>query len=138
MQDSILRYGGALCIALAYCGTGNNDAIQKLLQMAVSDVDNNVRRMAVTGIGFLLIRNPKQAPRIVQLLSESYNPYVRYGSAMAMGIACAGTGMEEAVDLLMNMTKDSVDYVRQAAFIALGCVLIQHTAHTNEKALYHN
>ena len=26
------------------------------------------------------------------LLCESFNPHVRYGSCMALGIACAGTG----------------------------------------------
>ena len=29
---------------------------------------------------------------MVLLLSESFNPYVRCGTAMALGIACAGTG----------------------------------------------
>lgn len=94
LQDAILRYGGIYTIALAYAGTGNNSAIRKLLHVAVSDVNDDVRRAAVTALGFLLFRNPTQVPRIVQLLSESYNPHVRYGSAMALGISCAGTGLE--------------------------------------------
>ena len=36
-ESSILRYGGAFTIALAYAGTGNNNAIKKLLHFAVSD-----------------------------------------------------------------------------------------------------
>ena len=36
-------------IAMAYCGTGNNKAIRKLLHVAVSDVNDDVRRAAVTG-----------------------------------------------------------------------------------------
>lgn len=39
-----------------------------------------------------LIRTPEQCPSVVSLLSESYNPHVRYGAAMALGICCAGTG----------------------------------------------
>ena len=35
-QDPILRYGGMFVIGLAYRGTGNNGAIQKLLHFAVS------------------------------------------------------------------------------------------------------
>ncbi|GFZ01991.1 26S proteasome regulatory complex, non-ATPase subcomplex, Rpn2/Psmd1 subunit [Actinidia rufa] len=31
-----------------------------------------------------------ETPRIVSLLSESYNPHVRYGAALAVGISCAG------------------------------------------------
>lgn len=37
-------------------------------------------------------RTPEQCPSVVSLLSESYNPHVRYGAAMALGICCAGTG----------------------------------------------
>ena len=36
LQDPILRYGGMFVIGLAYCGTSNNAAIQKLLHFAVS------------------------------------------------------------------------------------------------------
>ena len=42
----------------------------------------------------VLNRNPEQCPSVVSLLAESYNPHVRYGAAMALGIACAGTGLK--------------------------------------------
>jgi 26S proteasome regulatory subunit N2 len=86
----------------------------------------------VTALGFILFRNSSQVPRVVQLLSESYNPNVRYGATLALGISCAGTGLEvsgtfsfitcdfadlhaaqDAIDLLEPMTKDTVDFVRQ-------------------------
>jgi len=114
-------------IAVAYCGTGNNAAIRKLLHVAVSDVNEDVRRAAVTGLGFLLFRTPDQCPSVVSLLAESYNPHVRYGAAMALGIACAGTGLKEALALLEPMTNDPVNYVRQGALIASAMVLIQQT-----------
>jgi 26S proteasome regulatory subunit N2 len=124
-KDAILRYGGIHAIALAYAGTGNNKAVRRLLHVAVSDVADDVRRAAVTSLGFLLFRNPTQVPRIVQLLSESYNAHVRYGSTLALGIACAGTGLDEAVELLEPMLKDPVDFVRQGAAISLAMVLVQ-------------
>lgn len=128
-QDPILRYGGAFTIALAYVGTGNNKAIKKLLHIAVSDASDDVRRAAVMGLGFILLRNHQAVPRMVELLSESHNPHVRYGTAMALGISCAGTGSKEAVEVLEPMMKDSVDFVRQGAMIALAMILIQQ----NEK-----
>ena len=36
----------------------------------------------------------------MNLLVLSYNPHVRYGTAMALGIACAGTNYKEAIDML--------------------------------------
>ena len=93
-QDPILRYGGVYTLALAYAGTANNDAVRKLLHIAVSDTSDDVRRAAVTSLAFLLFKNPGQVPRIVQLLSESYNPHVRCGATLALGIACAGTGLQ--------------------------------------------
>ncbi|CEQ42920.1 SPOSA6832_04788 [Sporobolomyces salmonicolor] len=133
VQDAILRYGGVYTLALAYAGTGHNSAIRKLLHVAVSDVSDDVRRAAVTALGFLLFRNPQQVPRIVQLLSESYNPHVRYGSAMALGISCAGTGLEDAITLLEPLTRDPVDFVRQGACISLAMILIQQNDTSSPK-----
>eukprot|EP00252_Welwitschia_mirabilis_P004379 TRINITY_DN1472_c0_g1_i2.p1 TRINITY_DN1472_c0_g1~~TRINITY_DN1472_c0_g1_i2.p1 ORF type:complete len:997 (-),score=255.91 TRINITY_DN1472_c0_g1_i2:188-3178(-) len=124
-QDPILRYGGMYAIALAYRGTSNNKAIRRLLHFAVSDVSDDVRRTAVLALGFVLYSDPTQTPRVVSLLSESYNPHVRYGAAMAVGISCAGTGLSEAISLLEPLTSDVVDFVRQGALIAMAMVLIQ-------------
>jgi 26S proteasome regulatory subunit N2 len=133
-KDPILRYGGMYTVSMAYAGTGDNKAIKRLLHVAVSDVNDDVRRAAVTGLGFVLFKNPASVPKIVQLLSESYNPYVRYGSTLALGIACAGTGLADALKILEPMTKDTVEFVRQGAMIALGMVLIQHNEHSCPKS----
>ena len=76
-KDPLLRRSGMHTIAMAYCGTGNNEAIRKLLHVAVSDVNDDVRRAAVEALGFILFRTPEQCPSVVSLLSESYNPHVR-------------------------------------------------------------
>lgn len=131
--DPTLRYGGIMTIALAYCGSGSNKAVRKLLHVAVSDVSDDVRRVAVLGLGFILFRKYQSVPRMVELLSESYNPHVRYGAAMALGISCAGTGLAEAIDLLEPMLKDPTDFVRQGALISLAMVLIQQNEAMNPK-----
>ncbi|XP_021747325.1 26S proteasome non-ATPase regulatory subunit 1 homolog A-like [Chenopodium quinoa] len=126
-QDPIIRYGGMYALALAYSGTSNNKAIRQLLHFAVSDVSDDVRRTAVLALGFVLYSEPEQTPRIVSLLSESYNPHVRYGAALAVGISCAGTGLSEAISLLEPLTSDVVDFVRQGALIAMAMVMVQIT-----------
>merc|ERR1712117_614134 len=132
-KDAILRRSGMYTIAMAYCGTGNNKAIRKLLHVAVSDVNDDVRRAAVTGLGFLLFKQPDHCPGVVQLLIESYNPHVRYGAAMALGIACAGTGNKDALALIEPMKNDPVNYVRQGALIASAMILVQQTEQTCSK-----
>ena len=131
--DPILRYGGIQTIALAYCGTGSNKAVRRLLHVAVSDVSDDVRRIAVMSLGFILFRKPNSVPRMVELLSESYNPHVRYGAAMALGISCAGTGLDLAIDLLEPMIKDPTDFVRQGALIALSMIMVQQNEAMNPK-----
>ena len=126
-QDPILRYGGMYALAMAYRGTANNSAIRRLLHFAVSDVSDDVRRTAVLALGFVLCSEPEQTPRIVSLLSESYNAHVRYGAAMAVGVSCAGSGSSEAISLLEPLTSDAVDFVRQGALIAMAMVLLQTT-----------
>ncbi|PQE10436.1 proteasome cyclosome protein [Rutstroemia sp. NJR-2017a BBW] len=131
--DPTLRYGGIMTVALAYCGTGSNKAVRKLLHVAVSDVNDDVRRIAVMSLGFILFRKPGSVPRMVELLSESYNPHVRYGAAMALGISCAGTGLDEAIDLLEPMMKDPTDFVRQGALISLAMIMVQQNEVMNPK-----
>ena len=133
-SDPILRYGGMFTIGLAFRGTANNGAIQKLLHYAVSDVSDDVRRSAVMNLGFVLAAAPEQCPRIVALLAESYNPHVRYGAAMAVGIAAAGTGLRDAVALLEPMLRDSVDFVQQGALVAMALVMMEQPE-SRQKAL---
>ncbi|XP_072266274.1 26S proteasome non-ATPase regulatory subunit 1 [Pyxicephalus adspersus] len=132
-KDPILRRSGMYTVAMAYCGSGNNKAIRRLLHVAVSDVNDDVRRAAVESLGFILFRTPEQCPSVVSLLSESYNPHVRYGAAMALGICCSGTGNKEAINLLEPMTNDPVNYVRQGALISSALIMIQQTEVTCPK-----
>ncbi|KAJ1514499.1 proteasome regulatory particle base subunit [Coelomomyces lativittatus] len=125
-KDALIRYGGAFMIAMAYAGTSNNKALRQLLHISVSDVNDEVRRAAVMAIGFLYSNQPSQVPRIVELLSESFNPHVRYGTCLAVGISCASTNHPEALSLLETLLEDSVDFVRQGALVAQGLVQIQH------------
>uniref|UniRef100_UPI00358F1252 26S proteasome non-ATPase regulatory subunit 1 n=1 Tax=Myxine glutinosa TaxID=7769 RepID=UPI00358F1252 len=135
-KDPILRRSGMYTVAMAYCGSGNNKAIRRLLHVAVSDVNDDVRRAAVESIGFILFRTADQCPSVVSLLSESYNPHVRYGAALALGICCAGSGNKEAIALLEPMTNDPVNYVRQGALIASALILIQQTEVTCPKVVH--
>jgi 26S proteasome regulatory subunit N2 len=114
-------------IALAYAGSGSNAALRQLLHVAVTDVSDDVRRAATTAIGFVLCRSPGEVPGVVAQLAESYNPHVRYGAALAVGVACAGSGSGEAVGLLEPLLDDSADFVRSGALLGLGLVLQQES-----------
>jgi 26S proteasome regulatory subunit N2 len=98
-----------------------------LLKFAVSDVSDDVKRAALMNMGFLCFRNQEMLPGLVKYLAESYNPHLRYGAALAVGIGCAGSGSQDALRLLAPLTKDKVDFVRQGAVIALSLVFIQIT-----------
>ncbi|CAI5744626.1 unnamed protein product [Peronospora destructor] len=132
-KDPLIRYGGMYTVAMAYAGTANNSAIRRLLHVAVSDVSDDVRRAAVTCLGFILFRTPVQVPKLVSLLAESFNPHVRYGACVAVGIACAGSAKNEAIQLLEPLLDDAVDYVRQGALLALAMVIMQESEGRNPK-----
>ncbi|KAF7410295.1 hypothetical protein HZH68_004676 [Vespula germanica] len=72
-KDPILRRSGMYTLAMAYCGTGNNQAIRKLLHVAVSDVNDDVRRAAVTGLGFLLFSKSSFSSVVSRLIKKSAN-----------------------------------------------------------------
>jgi 26S proteasome regulatory subunit N2 len=126
-RDAIIRYGGTFAISLAYAGTANNSAVKRLLHMAVSDVSNDVRRAAVMCLGIVLYRTPHKVPTLVALLAESFNPHVRYGACLAIGIACAATGNNDSLLLLQPMLNDPVDFVRQGCLLALSLIFMLQT-----------
>ena len=99
-KDPLLRRAGVFMTATAYCGTEATLAVRQLLHVGVTDVDDDVRRAAIMSIGFILFRTPEQCPAMVSLLLESYNPHVRQGAVMALGIACAGTGNKVSTDII--------------------------------------
>eukprot|EP00168_Porphyra_purpurea_P005591 TRINITY_DN1666_c0_g1_i2.p1 TRINITY_DN1666_c0_g1~~TRINITY_DN1666_c0_g1_i2.p1 ORF type:complete len:870 (+),score=264.15 TRINITY_DN1666_c0_g1_i2:279-2888(+) len=126
-SDASIRYGAQYAVALAYCGTGDNRALRRLLNAAVADVHNDVRRAAVLCLGFVLFRRPESVPSTTALLAESCHAHVRYGAAMALGIGCVGTGLPAAVRMLERLSGDSVDFVRQGALLGLALVLMHHS-----------
>jgi len=131
-KDAVFRCGGVFVVAMAYAGTAHSAAIERLLNMAVTDVADEVRRYAIAFLGFLTFKRPKYCIDLVRLLSDSHNPHTRYGVAMAIGIACAGTALKDAVEILERLSKDSVDYIRQIAFISLAMVLIHQPKGTEK------
>ena len=87
---------------------------RKLMEMIFTQtMQHHLRYAYILYVYIAFCRTPEQCPSLVSLLSESYNPHVRYGAAMALGIACAGTGIKESLSLLEPMVNDSVNYVRQ-------------------------
>lgn len=71
----------------------------------------------------------------MSLLAESYHPHLRFGAAMAIGIACAGTASKEALALLETLYEGTVPFVRQGALIATAMVLMQQNGITCPKVI---
>lgn len=130
-NDPIFRYGGMFTYAMAYCGTGSCKAVKELLYASVSDVSDDVRRASVISLGFVLCNTPEEVPKVLKLLVASYNPHVRYGAALALGISCAAYAQPDVVRLLHTLSSDRSDFVRQGAFMALGLVLQQSNSETS-------
>lgn len=135
-KDSIIRYGAMFLIGLAYAGTGNPAAFKRLIKFSVSDVNDDVRRAALINVGFLHFKTPHiliEKLKVIHLLSESYNQHVRYGTAMCLGIACAGTGNLDAYSIIEPLLNDPSPLVRQGAFIGTGMLFSQTNAKTEPK-----
>lgn len=45
-----------MAIGMAYVGSGNDKAIRKLLNLAVTDVADDVRRIAVISLAFVMFK----------------------------------------------------------------------------------
>ncbi|OEH75960.1 proteasome cyclosome repeat-containing protein [Cyclospora cayetanensis] len=128
-SDPLIRYGGVFAIGLAYCATGKKRAVERLLHLGVADVNDDVRRAAVLSLGFVLCAHKEELLRVMRLLCGSYNPHVRYGAAVSLGVGLAGSGLREAGEVLKALSSDPTDFVRQGAFIGMGFLYqLQHDA----------
>eukprot|EP00835_Amoeboradix_gromovi_P000450 NODE_16_length_41655_cov_0.272813.p1 type:complete len:790 gc:universal NODE_16_length_41655_cov_0.272813:17171-19540(+) len=122
-KDPLLRYAGCLSLSTAYVNSNNLKAIKLLLHVAVSDVNDNVRRASCVALGFI-----SNDPNVITLLINSWNPHVRHGSCIALGIICSNNDVVDANkwnSILQPLVKDSVEFVRQGALIALGLLNMQ-------------
>ncbi|XP_021896937.1 26S proteasome non-ATPase regulatory subunit 1 homolog A-like [Carica papaya] len=130
----VIQHGACLGLGLAALGTADEEIYDDIKSVLYTD-SAVAGEAAGISMEWYWVRNSivlsphqtinLQTPRIVSLLSESYNPHVRYGAALAVGISCAGTGLSEAISLLEPLTSDVVDFVRQGALIAMAMVMVQ-------------
>ncbi|OII72697.1 RPN2 26s proteasome regulatory subunit [Cryptosporidium ubiquitum] len=132
-SEHFIRYGAMHVLGLAYCGTGNEFAMEKLLHASVSELSDDNKRAAVFALGLVMCRNTQQIPQVFSLLCDSYNPHVRYAAALTLGITCCGMESPKITAILQSMTTDSTDIVRQAAYIGLGLLLMQQNESSNDK-----
>lgn len=124
-NDSIQRYGGIWALSLSFAKTGNRSAMEILLKSAVTDSSDDVRRSAVIGLGFVLYQDREELPELLRFLLQSYNPHVRYGAVMALGVCYAGSGDKKILELLKPLSRDLTDFVRQGTLMAMSMILQQ-------------
>jgi 26S proteasome regulatory subunit N2 len=67
------------------------------------------------------------------MLLYSYNPYIRYGCIVALAIG--SKNIKEPLDLIWPSLTDSVDFVRQGAYISIALLLQVSTNQSEPKLL---
>ncbi|PIC41822.1 hypothetical protein B9Z55_009110 [Caenorhabditis nigoni] len=132
-SNPMLRSTGICMLSMAYAGTGSPDVVRRLLEKVATDPNLDVKRYATIGIGFVLSKDPNTCLSYVSMLTEHFNGHVRYGAAMALGIACAGTGNMEAIGLVEPMISDKEGFVRKGALLSLSLIMCQQTDYTCPK-----
>lgn len=85
-KDSLLRFGAINMLGMAYINTAENEILDLLLQVAATDLSNDVRRSAVLAITMVLLSHRSKALSLLTMLANSYNEYVRHAVALSLGI----------------------------------------------------
>uniref|UniRef100_A0A914L2N8 26S proteasome regulatory subunit RPN2 C-terminal domain-containing protein n=1 Tax=Meloidogyne incognita TaxID=6306 RepID=A0A914L2N8_MELIC len=129
-SESIMRQTAVCMIAMAYAGSGNADVVKRLLEKVAADPSSVLNDLLQLLLDLFLGGNPELCLSHTGMLFEHFNGHIRYGAAIALGIACAGSGYKESVSRLGPLLQAKENFVRQGALIALSFVLIQHTEST--------
>jgi len=132
-SNDTIRYCAMFTIGMAYCGTSNDTAAAKLLHYAVADKTDEVKRAAVINLGFIYYKKYDDIYKNVYLLIDSYNPHVRYGCALALGIAGAASNNDKIIELLEPLMKDPSDFVKQGGAMALSMIYMETSIKENPK-----
>ncbi|KAF1745517.1 hypothetical protein MXB_5100 [Myxobolus squamalis] len=117
----ISRVAAVYVITMAYAGTNDSFAVKTLWRIAGSDANDDVKRASLIALGLVMFREPQQFLGIALLFVQTYNPFLRCGALLAIGI--------NIVNLVKSLFIDTSLIVRQAAFIACAMIIIQ----SNEK-----
>jgi 26S proteasome regulatory subunit N2 len=121
-KDYLVRFGAISLLSIRYFASGNNQAVKELLEIAGTDLSNDVRRLAVLGIAFVMLKKKNKVFTLLKMLSTSYNAYIRHAVALGLGIVFAHSFDKKVLNLLRRLLEDKTDYVRQAASISMGLV----------------
>ena len=119
-KDEVLRMGAVNMLGMAFFDVCENKIISLLLQIAATDLSNDVRRQSVLALCFVMYSKKNKAFSLLEMLSKSYNEYVRHGVALGLGIIGAGTFDKKIHKLLLTLWKDDIFHVQQACAISFG------------------
>lgn len=97
---------------MAFMNTADNEVLNILLQIAATDLSNDVRRSAVLGITFVLLSSRNKAITLLTMLSNSYNEYVRHAVALSLGILGAHKYDSKINSLLKTLWADKTFHVK--------------------------
>jgi len=117
--NPIIKLAVPFYLACAYFKSANPMVVRKLLKLS-NDISNEVKRAAIMALGFVLYQDEKLIS-VIKMLLYSYNPYIRYGCIMALAIGSKTT--KETLELIWPHLTDTVDFVRQGAYISLSMLL---------------
>ena len=121
LEDSkpYVRMAGVLGLGLAYVGQHARHAVvaewasrlrvtRSLLRIIAGDVSDCVRRNAVIALGFVFADAPAAFTSTALLLLQSYNPHIRYATALVSGLIGAGSAEPRLGEALLKLMDDSV------------------------------
>ena len=90
------------------CNCFSRWLISRLLKTIASDVSDVVRRNAVFALGFVYIHHPEEFNETALLLLQSYNPYIRYATAVISGFINAGSANTKLATAMLKLMEEKV------------------------------
>lgn len=114
-------------MGLVALGNKSDRALDEMFTYAQETEHEKIIRGLAMGMALVCYGREDEAEDIIQKMSQSKEPILRYGAMYAVALAYCGTADNKAIRHLLHMAVSDVsDDVRRAAVIALGFVLFRH------------
>ena len=126
IDSAVAGEAAGIALGLNLLGTGDEEALQMMIQYAQDTQHEKIIRGLSLGIALILYGRQEHAGGTIEQLMQDKDPILRKCACHSMALAYAGTNNHAVIKRCLHIAvSDANDDVRRAAATAIGFLLLR-------------